>query len=164
LLMLLPAYTSQSLGAGAGVGTSMMFTMGIGGVVATFIMSTWGFFTTKGKVCLITMLSGSGVVFVLGLSHWIWLSVPIMIVMGLSQSHFIVSNQTLVQTIVPDTLRGRVSSVWHYEQALIPLFAGAIGLTAEIISIGTAMTVVGGAALVLGTIFVFCFKEVRDMP
>ena len=161
LLMLLPVYTSQALDAGPAVGTAMMFTMGVGGVIATFIMSTWGFFAKKGTVCLITMLSGSVVVFVLGLSHWIWLSVPIMIVMGLSQSHFIVSNQTLVQTIVPDTLRGRVSSVWHYEQALIPMFAGGIGLAAGAIGIGWAMTIVGGVALVIGTFYVFRFNEVR---
>ena len=101
----------------------MIVSMGIGGVTATFIMSTWGFFTRKGLVTLITMCSGSAVVLTLGLSQWVWLSVPIMIAMGLSQSHFIVANQVLVQNIVPDTLRGRVSSVWHYEQGMIPMFA-----------------------------------------
>ena len=163
LLMLLPVYTSQSLNAGAGVGTAMVVSMGIGGVTATFIMSTWGFFTKKGLVCLLTMLSGSAVVFTLGLSHWIWLSVPVMVIMGLSQSHFIVSNQTLVQTLVPDTLRGRVSSVWHYEMGLIPLFAGGIGLAAELVGIGTAMAWVGGLALVLGTFFLVRFRDIRQL-
>ena len=163
LLMLLPAYTAQSLDAGAGVGTAMVVSMGIGGVTATFIMSTWGFFTRKGLVCLITMLSGSAVVLTLGLSHWVFISVPIMVVMGLSQSHFIVSNQTLIQTIVPDTLRGRVSSVWHYEQGLIPLFAGGIGIGAEFIGIGPTMTWVGGFALVLGAFFLVRFKDIREL-
>ena len=163
LLMLLPAYTAQSLDAGAGVGTAMVVSMGIGGVTATFIMSTWGFFTRKGLVCLITMLSGSAVVLILGLSHWVWLSVPIMVVMGLSQSHFIVGNQTLVQTIVPDTLRGRVSSVWHYEQGLIPLFAGGIGAGAEVIGIGATMTWVGGLALALGAFFLVRFRDIRQL-
>ena len=163
LLMLLPAYTTQSLDAGAGVGTAMVVSMGIGGVTATFIMSTWGFFTKKGLVCLLTMLSGSAVVLTLGLSHWVWLSVPVMVVMGLSQSHFIVSNQTLVQTIVPDTLRGRVSSVWHYEMGLIPLFAGGIGAGAELVGIGAAMTWVGALALVVGTFFLVRFRDIRQL-
>ncbi len=162
LLLLLPAYTSGALGEGAGVGTAMIVSMGIGGVTATFIMSTWGFFTRKGLVTLITMCSGSAVVLTLGLSHWVWLSVPIMIVMGLSQSHFIVANQVLVQNIVPDTLRGRVSSVWHYEQGMIPMFAGSIGILAAFTGISWAMTGFGLAALLLGIFFLIAFRDIRE--
>ena len=161
LLLLLPAYTAGALGEGAGVGTAMIVSMGIGGVTATFIMSTWGFFTRKGLVTLITMCSGSAVVLTLGLSHWVWLSVPVMIVMGLSQSHFIVANQVLVQNIVPDTLRGRVSSVWHYEQGMIPMFAGLIGVLAAFTGISWAMTGFGLVALLLGIFFLIAFRDIR---
>ncbi len=164
LLLLLPAYTAGALGEGAGVGTAMIVSMGIGGVTATFIMSTWGFFTRKGLVTLITMCSGSAVVLTLGLSHWVWLSVPIMIVMGLSQSHFIVANQVMVQNIVPDTLRGRVSSVWHYEQGMIPMFAGLIGVLAAFTGISWAMTGFGLAALLLGIFFLVTFRDIRAQP
>ena len=161
LLLLLPAYTHGALGEGAGVGTAMIVSMGVGGVTATFIMSTWGFFTRKGLVTLITMCSGSAVVLTLGLSQWVWLSVPIMIMMGLSQSHFIVANQVLVQNIVPDTLRGRVSSVWHYEQGMIPMFAGMIGIIAAFTGISWAMTGFGFAALTLGIVFLVAFRDIR---
>jgi MFS family permease len=163
LLLLLPGYTSEALNAGAGIGTAMIVSMGIGGVVASLAISSWGFFTRKGLVCLITLISGSSVILSLGLAHWVWYAVPIMMVMGLSQTHFIVSNQTLVQTIVPDTLRGRVSSVWHYEQGLIPLFAGVIGVMAEGIGIASAMAWVGGVALALGLFFLLRFKEIRAL-
>ena len=163
LLLLLPAYTVEALDAGAGVGTGMMITMGIGGVTATFAMSSWGFFAKKGLVCLLTLLSGSVVITVLGLSHWIWLSVPIMVIMGLSQSHFIVANQTLVQNIVPDTLRGRVSSVWHYEQGLIPLFSLLIGLSASMIGISHVMTIYGVMAIIIGIVCLIRFKDIRSL-
>ena len=161
LLLLLPAYTMEALGAGAGIGTAMIVSMGVGGVAATFIMSSWGFFTRKGLVCLLTLLSGSIVITTLGLSHWVWYSVPIMVVMGLSQSHFIVANQTLVQNIVPDTLRGRVSSVWHYEQGLIPMFSGLIGLVGTFVGISTSMTIFGGAAILLSALFLLRFGDLR---
>ena len=163
LLLLLPSYTVEALGAGAGIGTAMIVSMGIGGVLATFIMSSWGFFTRKGLVCLITLLSGSLVVTSLGLSHWVWYSVPVMVVMGLSQSHFIVANQTLVQGIVPDTLRGRVSSVWHYEQGLIPMFSGLIGLVAIQVGISMSMTIFGGAAVLLSAFFLLRFGDLRKL-
>ena len=163
LLLLLPAYTSEALGAGPGVGTAMLVSMGIGGVIATFIMSSWGFLTKKGLVSLITLVSGSAVITSLGISHWIWYSVLIMVIMGLSQSHFIVANQTLVQNIVPDTLRGRVSSVWHYEQGLIPLFSGMIGLVATQIGISWALICFGGAALGLSVFFIIRFGDIRSL-
>ena len=163
LLLLLPAYASEALGAGPGVGTTMIVSMGIGGVIASLAISSWGFQTKKGLVCLISLITGSGVFFTLGLSQWIWYSVPIMFIMGLSQTYFIVSNQTLIQTIVPDALRGRVSSVWHYEQGMIPLFSGLIGLLAAFIGIALGMTWFGGAALALGLIFLIWFKDVRAL-
>ena len=163
LLLLLPAYTSEVLGAGPGVGTAMMVSMGVGGVTASFIMSTWGFFTRRGLVCLLTLGSGCMVFTVLGLSSWIIVSVGIMVVMGLSQSHFIVSNQTLVQKVVPDTLRGRVSSVWHYEQGLIPLFSLVIGLMGSLIGMALTMTIYGAVSVVLAGIFLIRFKDIREL-
>jgi len=163
LLLLLPAYASGALDAGAGTGTAMIVVMGIGGTAASLAISTWGFFTRKGLVCLISLISGSGVILTLGLSPWVWLSVPVMIVMGLSQTHFIVSNLTVIQTLVPDTLRGRVSSVWHYEQGLIPFFAGVIGLTANLIGIASAMVWFGGIALAIGLFFLLTFKDIRKL-
>tara|TARA_Y100000758_G_scaffold292437_1_gene247661 strand:- start:487 stop:804 length:318 start_codon:yes stop_codon:yes gene_type:complete len=100
---------------------------------------------------------------VLGLSSWIIVSVGIMIIMGLSQSHFIVSNQTLVQKVVPDTLRGRVSSVWHYEQGLIPLFSLVIGLTGSLIGMALTMTIYGAVAVVLAGIFLIRFTDIREL-
>lgn len=163
LLLLLPSYTVGALGEGAGIGTAMIVSMGIGGVTATFIMSTWGFFINKGLVSLIALLSGATVITVLGLSHWVWLSVPIMLVMGLSQSHFIVANQTLVQSMVPDSLRGRVSSVWHYEQGLIPLFSLFIGLVAVWVGISWSLICFGAGALALSLFFLARFKDIRAL-
>ena len=163
LLLLLPAYTSQALDAGAGVGAAMIVSMGIGGVTATFIMSAWGFLTRKGLMVLLTLISGSSVMAVLGFSQWIWLSAPVMVVMGLSQSHFIVANQTLVQNLVPDTLRGRVSSVWSYEQGLIPMFSGVIGLLAAFVGISWAMACFGLGAVALSLFFLASFKDIRSL-
>jgi sugar phosphate permease len=86
-----------------------------------------------------------------------------MVVMGLSQSHFIVANQTLVQNIVPDTLRGRISSVWHYEQGLIPLFSGIIGLVATQVGISWAIICFGAAALALSVLFLIRFDDIRSL-
>ena len=163
LILLLPVYTQQALGAGVGTGSVMIAVMGIGGFTATFVMATWGFFAKKGAVVLITLFTGSIAILMLGVSHWLWLSLIMMVVMGLSQTHFIVSNQTLIQSVVPDDLRGRVSSVWHYESGLIPLAAVAIGYTADKMDINTALIGVGIVALVLSIFFAIRFRDIRSL-
>jgi len=163
LLLFLPAYTEEALGRGAGVSTAMIVTMGAGGLTATVMISSFGFFTKKGLVTLITLISGSSVVLTLGLSQWVWLSVPIMLLMGLSQTHFIVANQTLIQTLVPDNLRGRVTSVWHYEQGLIPLFAALTGGVGVVVGIDTAMAIGGAIAVAVCLMFLVRFSDIRGL-
>ncbi|MCH9017698.1 MAG: MFS transporter [Chloroflexi bacterium] len=163
LLLFLPAYTEEALGRGAGVSTAMIVTMGAGGLLATVMISSFGFFTRKGLVTLVTLLSGSSVILILGLSQWVWLSVPIMLLMGLSQTHFIVANQTLIQTLVPDNLRGRVTSVWHYESGLIPLFAAITGGVGVLVGIGAAMAIGGVIAMAISLMFLFRFANIRRL-
>tara|TARA_B100000315_G_scaffold62395_1_gene56651 strand:- start:172 stop:1482 length:1311 start_codon:yes stop_codon:yes gene_type:complete len=163
LVLLLPVYTEEALDAGIGTGTAMITVMGVGGLIATIIMATWGFFTNKGKVGLIALMAGSAIILALGRSHWLWLSLPLMALMGLAQTHFIVSNQTLIQLVVPDRLRGRVSSVWHYESGLIPLAAVLIGFLADRNGINFALTAVGVGALAVATFCLVRFKDIRSL-
>ena len=163
LLLFLPAYTEEALGQGAGVSTAMVVTMGAGGLLATVMISSFGFFSKKGMVSLVTLISGSSVVLILGLSQWVWLSVPVMLLMGLSQTHFIVANQTLIQNLVPDNLRGRVTSVWHYESGLIPLFAALTGGVGVLVGIDTAMAIVGVIALAISLFFLTRFANIRRL-
>jgi sugar phosphate permease len=114
-------------------------------------------------VTLLTLISGSSVIVVLGLSQWVRLSVPVMPIMGLSQTHFIVVNQTLIQTSVPDNLRGRVTSVWHYESGLIPLFAALTGGVGVLVGIDTAMAVGGVIALSVSLFFLVQFANIRRL-
>jgi MFS family permease len=163
LVLLLPVYTDQALDRGIGTGTAMITVMGAGGLIATVIMATWGFFTKKGRVGLIALMAGSAIILALGFSHSIWISLPLMALMGLAQTHFIVSNQTLIQLVVPDRLRGRVSSVWHYESGLIPLAAVFIGWMADRVDINFALTAVGVAALFVATFCMIRFKDIRSL-
>ena len=163
LLLFLPAYTEDVLGRGAGVSTAMIVVMGAGGLSATILISSFGFFAKKGLVTLLTLLSGSMVVLILGLSGWVWLSVGIMLVMGLSQTHFIVGNQTLIQSLVPDNLRGRVTSVWHYEQGLIPLIAAITAGIGVVVGIDTAMVITGVIAVAIALLFLIRFDDIRRL-
>ena len=73
------------------------------------------------------------------------------------------ANQTLIQTLTPDNLRGRVTSVWHYESGLIPLFAAITGGVGVLVGIGTAMAINGVIALAISLLFLLRFEDIRQL-
>lgn len=163
LLLLLPAYAHDALGAGPAANTAMIVSMGIGGGAAAVLISTWGFFAGKGLVTLVSLVSGSAAILVLGLSPWLWLSLLMMGLVGLSQTHFIIGNLTLIQTIAPDPLRGRVSSVWHYQQGLVAVFALAASAVTAATSIRVTLLAIGAAALAVGIVDAVRYRDVRRL-
>ena len=99
----------------------------------------------------------------LGLSHWLPLSILAVALIGFSQSTFRTSNGTLIQTLVPDSLRGRVMSVYHFDHGFTPLASFLIGLFADFYSPTGAVTVVGMIGLVLSIYFLLAFHRVRQL-
>jgi hypothetical protein len=86
------------------------------------------------------------------------------IIIGFAGSTFRTSNNTLVQTLVPDNLRGRVQSIYHLDHGLTPLASFFIDLFAQLFTPARAVTVVGLASLVLSIYFLLAFSRVRRLP
>ena len=83
---------------------------------------------------------------VFSLSRWMWLSVLLLLPIGFTMMVQISSSNTLIQTMVPDALRGRVMSVYSMMfMGMAPLGALLAGWSAD--RIGAPRTVmIGGAA------------------
>ena len=160
---LLPAYTGGVLRSEADVGGYLMAAQGAGGLTATFVIASLGFVIKKGKVALIALVVGSAAILILAQSHWLLLSLAMMVFLGFSQTNFIVSNQTIVQSIIPDTLRGRVTSIYTIAQGLSPLAIILISLFMELYSVSKALTVVAGVSLGLAFYFLLSLGQVRRL-
>ena len=115
---LLPAYTTVVLHAEANVGGYLLAAQGVGGVTATVFLASLGHAMKKGVLVLVALVVGSCAILILAQSHWIILSLGMLVVLGITQTTFIVTNQVLVQAMVPDTLRGRVTSLYMLEFGL----------------------------------------------
>ena len=86
-----------------------------------------------------------------------------LIVLGLSQSTFIVSTQTLIQAMVPDTLRGRITSIYMLEFGLGPIAIVLIGLLMDLTTVSTGLTIVAAVSLILSVLFFGTFRQVRGL-
>jgi MFS family permease len=91
------------------------------------------------------------------LSHWFWLSLVMLIPVGFSLMTQMACTNTLIQTMVPDHLRGRVMALYSVMfMGMAPFGSFLAGALAE--KIGAPATVAIGALSCVGAAVVF---EVR---
>ena len=84
-------------------------------------------------------------------------------VLGVCQTSFIVTNQVLVQAMVPDTLRGRVTSLYMLEFGLGPVAIFFIGLLMDLYSVSGALAIVASVSLATSLLFLLAFRQVRNL-
>ena len=160
---LLPAYAGEVLNAEANVGGYLMAAQGVGGVTTTFLIASLGFGVKKGKLGLVALVVGSAAILTLSLSHWLLLSLAMMVALGLCQTSFIVSNQTIVQQMTPDNLRGRVTSIYMLEHGLGPVGIFLTGLLMDLYTVSGALTLISSVSLVTAIFFLLVFRRVRQL-
>lgn len=160
---LLPAYTTAVLHSEANVGGYLLAAQGVGGVTATVLIASLGFVIKKGALALVALAVGSTAILILAQSPWLLLSLAMLALLGVCQTSFIVTNQVLVQAMVPDTLRGRVTSLYMLEFGLGPLAILLIGLLMDIYSVSGALTIVASVSLASALWFLLAFRQVRNL-
>jgi len=147
---LLPIFARDILHAGPeGLGT-LMTVMGVGSVLGSVIVVampprrqfTFLFVALVGLALLLVAFS---------LSTSLLLSIGIMALIGVAQSIYLATNNTLVQLAVPDALQGRVMSVYMTTWGLMPLGALPQGVLADWFG---APAVLGGVGLLSALIVV----------
>ena len=162
-LYLLPVFAGAVLHRGPEIYGTLLSINGIGGLMAAIVIASFGFILKKGLASLLMLTVATIGAIMLGLSHWLLLSILAVALIGFSQSTFRTSNGTLIQTLVPDSLRGRVMSVYHFDHGFTPLASFLIGLFADFYSPTGAVTVVGMIGLVLSIYFLLAFHRVRQL-
>ena len=83
--------------------------------------------------------------------------------LGFFQYIFRVGNNTLIQTIVPDALRGRVMSIYMLDNGLTPLATMAISYLIHISSPDGAYTVIAAISMALALLQLVLFRRVRAL-
>ena len=107
-----PTFVKQVLHGGGGVYSLIVMAFGAGSLVGTFALAGLQSGEGKGRLLLITGI-GSGVsTALLGISPVAVAALLASALMGATQGMFMALANTLVQEVVPDTLRGRVSSAY----------------------------------------------------
>jgi MFS family permease len=128
-IVLAPAL-AQALGQGAeGLGF-LMAAAGCGAIAAGLLLAAGGSRMVRGRTLFVSGLALGAVVAGVGLSGSYPLTLVLLVVLGFAMIAFTATSNTLIQTIVPEALRGRVMALYVTVMVgMMPangLFAGVV--------------------------------------
>lgn len=129
-MALLPMF-ARELEIGAGGLGLLMTVMGVGSILGSVAFTAAGNFARKGQM----MLTCSGLfgiaLLLLAVSGNLAFALASLLAAGLSSAIYQATNQTLLQSIVPDGLRGRVISAYNLTWGMMPLGTLPLGWLAD---------------------------------
>ena len=160
---LLPVIARDVLNVGAeGLGL-MMALRAAGGIMAILALSSLGDVRRQGMLYL-------GAVYVFGVSMLLLaaadtflIAVAVVIVINGMGALSDILSQSLVQTVVPDALRGRAMGSWVLAVGMGPLGSLQIGALASWLSVGAALSIHGAGLLALGVGALIVFPRLRKL-
>jgi MFS family permease len=160
---LLPVFADDVWHVGSTGFGVMQAAAGVGGLTGGFVVANLDDYRRKGTLMVGTALAFGALLFVFALSPWFSLALALMAAIGFVSMTFTTVNNTAIQMVIPDELRGRVMSVMMMTFGLMPLGAVPAGIAAQ--SIGAPPVVAAGAMLfIISTLGVFAANpSLRDL-
>ncbi|HIM63142.1 MAG TPA: MFS transporter [Dehalococcoidia bacterium] len=158
----LPVFTVEVLHRTADTGGVLLAVTGFGGLLSALTIASVGFGANRGLICLWAVLVSSAAVVLFAYSPWLVPAAILIGLMSLAQATFRTSSSTLIQSMVPDHLRSRITSLHLYSQGFVFMSSLAVGLLVDLTNVVVALAAVGIAGLVLGSISYLVLPRVRQ--
>src|SRR2546421_3275662 len=144
--VLMPAFARDVLGRGANGYGILMSASGLGAFVGALVIATYGHLFTPRKLALGGVWLFSAALLAFSFSRNFALALVLLFVGGFGMLLFFATSNTVLQTIVPDEMRGRVMGVWSLIfGAMIPLGSLEAGAVAH--WVGTPFALAFGAII-----------------
>ena len=162
-VLLMPVFAVDVLEVGARGQGILLGVGGVGSLLTTIWLGARGGLDHRGMAIL-----GGAIAFGLGIvafgltSHYLGnypLALALMVILGCSNSIYMISIQSSLQVLVPDSVRGRVMGFYGMTYSIMPLGGLQAGALASVSWIGAPFAVtIGGAAVVLFTLVTGAFN------
>ncbi|MCX7791456.1 MAG: MFS transporter [Chloroflexaceae bacterium] len=143
---LLPVFARDILHVGASGLGMLSATSGLGALIAALILAQFGDAIPRGRLVRLAALTQPVLLIAFSVSRWLPLSLLLIGMAGWAGVTTMALTNTLIQSIVPDRLRGRVMSVFTLLlMGLSPMSGMLAGGIAQ--AVGSVPLVVAGSAL-----------------
>lgn len=160
--VLMPIFADRILGGGAGALGLLMGASGLGALVGALTLAARRDIHGLGLwVACAAAGFGAGLV-LFSLSTQLWLSVTIMAVTGFAMMIEMSASNTLIQTMVPDKLRGRIMAVYSMMfMGMAPFGSLLAGILAERIGAPLTLRIGGSLCMVGALLFALALPKLR---
>ena len=161
-MVLMPIFASQVLHGGAHTLGYLMGASGVGALTSAVSLALRK--SVRGLTTMIqiaAVMFGSGLI-LFGLSHYLVLSLLLMVVVGFGMMQGLAASNTVIQTLVPEDKRGRVMS--YYTMAFVgmaPFGSLLAGALAHRFGASHAVMITGAFCLIGAAWFSTQLKSVR---
>lgn len=148
-MTLIPAWAVNILGGDSKTNGWLQSARGVGALAGALMIASLGRFTVKGK--LLTLSTFVFPIMLLIFAEVRWLPLSLLVMAGVGWAMIVLFNlaNVLIQTVIPDELRGRVLSIYTFTFfGLMPLGSLLTGAVAE--AVGEPLTIVLSALISLG--------------
>ena len=144
-IQLLPVFARDILKVGPqGLGL-LMAASGVGAVIGSLLVAKTARMSRMGYFLLVSTIVYGLIIAGFAFSTSVWLSLPLLLLGGLTGSAYMSLNNSLLHLHITDEVRGRVMGVYMLTWGLMPLGALPMGLAANYL--GAPAAVAGGALL-----------------
>ncbi len=163
-LTLVPVFAKDILDIGVTGYGQLLSAQGVGALIGGVLLVLFGDHFHKGKLLFFSRIILGPSIIGLALSRLPWLSMALMALLGFSFITQLVITNTLIQTIVPDGLRGRILSAYTWALGgFYPLGSLMIGALGDQISAPGAALISGIACLIIFIINLAVFPDLQRL-
>jgi MFS family permease len=121
---------------------------GVGGLIGGLLVANMDRYPFKGRVMLGSAMATGVFLAAFALSPMFGVALPMLVLVGLTSMVFMTVNNTVITSVIPDNVRGRVMSVMMMSFGLMPF--GAVPASIAAAYIGTpAVVAIGGGLLII---------------
>ena len=160
---LFPVFTTEVLRRDADVGGYLLSITGVGGLLAALAVASFGFVFPKGRVALGAAIASSVMLMLFAYAKWMAVAFVVIAAMAFFQSLFRTARGTLIQTLAPDNLRGRLTSLQSIDRGFLIVASLAVGAVSDATSPSMAMAIIGVLGLTLALVCVATLGRVRRL-
>jgi len=156
--LLMPVMAQDVLGQGAGGYGAMMSATGVGAIIGSLVLASWGSLVPRGRMLIGSELAFSASVVGFSVCRNFIISLVILAVLGCAMIGFMTTANTAIQLTTPDHLRGRLMSIWVLVSfGFSPIGSLISGAVAQswgaplALGLGGAICAVAGLVIALGS-------------
>jgi MFS family permease len=146
--MLLPGFAKEVLDADAGRLGILMSVTGVGALLGSLVIASLPP-RNRGMIMMMSALLMGVALIAFSFSTWFWVTIPIMILIGVGQAGRMSLGSVLLQSYTESSYRGRVMSIYMLEFSITAFMVFVIGAIANFLGIQVALGACSAILLVI---------------